>query len=210
MDYAALSAAVESSIGNTFAAADMARFAQFTEQKIYNAVQLPALRKNQTSSLSPGNAYMTLPGDYLYTYSLAAIEPLTGAYTYLLNKDVNYIREMFPDPAVQAIPRCYAQFDADTMLLGPVPDVVYAVELHYGYYPESIVTAGTTWLGDNFDSALLNGMLVEAARFIKEEADVVGLYDKLFIDAMSLLKQLGDGKLRQDTYRTPQVKDSVR
>jgi hypothetical protein len=138
------------------------------------------------------------------------MEPVTGAYVYLLNKDVNYVREMFPEPAVQAIPRCYAQFDENTLLLAPVPDQAYAIELHYGYYPESVVTAGTTWLSANFDSALLNGMLVEAARFIKEEQDVVALYDKLFMDAMSLLKQLGDGKLRQDTYRTPQVKDSVR
>jgi hypothetical protein len=157
-----------------------------------------------------GSPYVTLPQDFLYPYSFAVIEPTTGEYVYLLNKDVNYLREMFPKPQELNRPRAYAQFDADTFIVAPTPDFAYHVELHFGFYPESIVTAGTTWLGDNFESALLNGTLVEAARFIKEEQDVVAFYDKMFIDSMALLKQLGDGKLRQDTFRTPQVKDTVR
>jgi hypothetical protein len=210
MNYAELTASVISTIGNGFDDADMARFAQLTEQKIYNAVQIPALRRNMTSNITTGSPYVTLPQDFLYPYSLAVIEPTTGEYVYLTNKDVNYLREMFPVPAAQNRPRVYAQFDADTLIVAPSPDLAYKVELHFGYYPESIITAGTTWLGDNFDSALLNGMLVEAARFIKEEQDVVALYKELFIDSMALLKQLGDGKMRQDTFRTPQVKDTVR
>ncbi len=209
MNYTELAAAVVSTIGNTFDQADLDRFCHLTEQKIYNAVQIPALRKNMTGSMSAGNPYLTLPDDYLYTYSLAVIDPISGEYLFLTNVDVNYIREMFPSPTQTAKPRNYAQFDADSLLLGPTPDDGYAVELHFGFYPESIVTAGTSWVGDNFDSALLNGMLAEAARFIKEEQDVVALYDKLFVDSMVQLKQLGDGKLRQDTFRTPQVRIPV-
>jgi hypothetical protein len=210
MDYLALKSAIVSTIGNTFADEDLDRFTQLTEEKIYNAVQIPALRKNMTSNITPGSPYVTLPQDYLYPYSLAVIDPTTGAYEFLDFVDVNYVREMFPRPLELHRPRVYAQFDADTFFVAPTPDVAYKVELHFGFYPESIVTAGTTWLGDNFESALFNGALVEAARFIKEEQDVVAIYDKQFMDSMSLLKQLGDGKLRQDTYRTPQVKDTVR
>ena len=210
MNYVELTAAVEETIGNPFAPVDMARFAQFAEQKIYNAVQLPALRRNMTSNITTGSPYVTLPPDYLYPYSFAVIEPVTGAYEFLDFVDVNYVREMFPSPTQMNRPRVYAQFDADTLFVAPSPDLAYKVELHFGFYPESIVTAGTTWLSENFDSTLLNGMLVEAARFIKEEPDVMATYNTMFIDSMSLLKQLGDGKLRQDTFRTPQVKDTVR
>ena len=209
MNYAELTAAVVSTIGNAFDQADMDRFCRLAEQKIYNAVQIPALRRNMTGSMSAGNPYLTLPDDYLYTYSLAVIDPTSGEYSFLTNVDVNYIREMFPSPTQTNRPRNYAQFDADSLILGPTPDQAYAVELHFGFYPESIVTAGTSWLGENFDSALLNGMLCEASRFIKEEQDVVALYDKLFVDSMVQLKQLGDGKLRQDTFRTPQVRVPV-
>jgi hypothetical protein len=210
MNYVELCEGVVSTIGNEFEQADLDRFAQQAEQKIYNAVQIPALRKNMTSNITPGSPYVTLPQDYLYAYSLAVIEPTTGEYEFLDFVDVNYVREMFPSPLQLHRPRCYAQFDADTLLVAPSPDLAYQVELHFGYYPESIITAGTTWLSENFDSTLLNGMLVEAARFIKEEADVMATYKELFIDSMALLKQLGDGKMRQDTYRTPQVKDTVR
>jgi hypothetical protein len=210
MDYIELCEGVVSTIGNEFDQADLDRFAQQAEQKIYNAVQIPALRKNMTSNITPGSPYVTLPQDFLYPYSLAVIEPTTGEYVYLTNKDVNYLREMFPAPQEMNRPRVYAQFDADTLIVAPSPDLAYKVELHFGFYPESIVTAGTTWLSENFDSTLLNGMLVEAARFIKEEADVLATYNTMFIDSMSLLKQLGDGKMRQDTFRTPQVKDTVR
>ena len=210
MNYIELCEGVVSTIGNTFDQADLDRFAQQAEQKIYNAVQIPALRKNMTSNITTGSPYVQLPPDFLYPYSLAVIEPTTGEYVYLTNKDVNYLREMFPAPQDVNRPRVYAQFDADSLIVAPTPDLAYKVELHFGFYPESIVTAGTTWLSENFDSTLLNGMLVEAARFIKEEADVLATYNTMFIDSMSLLKQLGDGKMRQDTFRTPQVKDTVR
>lgn len=209
MNYTELCDAVVSTTANPFAAADLARFCALTEQKVYNAVQIPALRKNQLGTLSANVPYLTLPIDFLYPYSLAVISG-DGSYTYLLNKDVNYIREMYPFPAATGVPRAYAQFDADTLLLGPTPTAGLQVELHYGYYPTSIVTAGTSWLGDNFDSVLFNGMLCEAARFMKEEPDVIAGYEKAFMESMELLKQLGDGKLRQDAYRSGQVRQPVR
>jgi len=210
VNYAELTAAVESTIGNPFAPTDMINFTVQAEEKIYNAVQIPALRKNQMGVLTMANPYLSLPTDFLYNYSLAVVEPVTGEYFYALNKDVNYLRDMFPNPTEQGRPRAYAQFDADTFILAPTPDFPYEVELHYGFYPESISTAGTSWLGDNFEGALFNGVLMEAARFIKEEQDVIAIYQQMFTDSMVLLKQLGDGKLRQDTFRTPQVKDTVR
>jgi hypothetical protein len=186
----------------------MARFARLTEQKVYNAVQFPALRRNVIGALTTASSYLTLPDDFLYPYSLAVVTP-SGDYEYLLDKDVNYIRQAYPGPAYTGVPKYYAVFDENSLIVGPTPAANYVVELHYGYYPESIVTAGTSWLGDNFDSVLLNGMLVEAARFMKEEQDVVALYVKMFDESMMQLKQLGDGKLRMDTYRTPQVRVPV-
>ena len=119
------------------------------------------------------------------------------------------MREAYPTPASTGLPKHYAYFDVDSFLVGPTPDAAYAVELHYGYYPESIVTAGTTWLGEEFDSALLNGALIEAIRFMKGEQDVVAMYDKLYLQAIALLKNLGDGKLREDTYRSGQTRTVV-
>lgn len=208
MNYAELAAAVASTTVNEFAADDMARFARLTEQKVYNAVQFPALRRNVIGALTTASSYLTLPDDFLYPYSLAVVTP-SGDYEYLLDKDVNYIRQAYPGPAYTGVPKYYAVFDENSLIVGPTPAANYVVELHYGYYPESIVTAGTSWLGDNFDSVLLNGMLVEAARFMKEEQDVVALYVKMFDESMMQLKQLGDGKLRMDTYRTPQVRVPV-
>jgi hypothetical protein len=157
--------------------------------------------------VSTGNSYLTLPPNFLYIFSLAVIT--TEGYKYLLNKDVNFIREAYPFPAVTGTPRSYAIFDTNTLIVGPTPDSNYSVELHYGYYPESIVTAGTTWLGDEFDSALLNGALIEAIRFIKGEADMIALYEKMYLQAITLLKMLGDGKLREDAYRSGQVRVPV-
>lgn len=208
MNYSELAAAVASTTANVFEDSDMARFARLTEQKVYNAVQIPALRKNVLGNLTPSGPYLTLPTDFLYPYSLAVVDG-AGAYSYLLDKDVSFIRSAYPTPLFSGLPKYYAVFDQNTVIVGPTPDTNYAVELQYGYYPESIVTASTSWLGDNFDAVLLNGMLVEAARFMKEEADVVALYTKLFDEAMLQLKQLGDGKLRMDTYRVPQVRIPV-
>ena len=208
MDYATLTATVETICENTFTAADHVMFAQQAEQKIYNSVQFPALRKNATGNMTLANRYLSTPTDYLYTHSLAVITA-AGDYIYLLHKDSNFILEAYPNPATQGVPKHYSQFDEDSYIIGPTPDLNYAVEIHYGYYPESIVTAGTTWLGDNFDSALLNGSLVEAIRFMKGEEDLVAMYDKLYMQAIVLLKGLGDGKLRQDSYRAGQTADPV-
>jgi hypothetical protein len=209
VNYTELKDNIQQITENTFTDDQLAMFVQQAEQLIYNAVQIPALRRNQTGSLTVANTYLALPSDYLYTYSLAVIDG-SGDYHFLLNKDVNFIREAYPRASSTGLPKHYGQFDDDTLIVGPTPDDSYDVELHYGYYPESIVTAGTTWLGEEFDSALLNGSLVEAARFMKSEPDIVAMYDKMYANAMTVLKMLGDGKLRQDSYRSGQVKVPVR
>jgi hypothetical protein len=208
MNYTDLCANIQDVCENTFTADQLAMFVQQTETKVYNAVQIPALRKNVTGLMTAGNKYLSLPSDFLYVYSIA-IEDASGNYVYLLDKDVNFIREAYPSQATAATPRYYAVFDYNSLILGPMPDAYYTTELHYGYYPESIVTASTSWLGDNFDPVLLNGALVEAIRFMKGEPDMVALYEKMFQDSMGLLKVLGDGKLRQDTYRTKQPRVKV-
>jgi hypothetical protein len=209
MNYADLCTNIQNICENTFTAQELAMFTEQAEQKIYNTVQPPAIRRNVTGNMSVGNKYLNCPSDFLYTYSMAVIDAL-GNYTYLINKDVNFMREAYPKSSTATgEPKYYAYFDSNSFIVGPTPDQSYAVELHYGYYPESIVTAGTTWLGDEFDSALLNGALVEAIRFMKGEADLVQQYQQLYVQAIALLKQLGDGKLRQDAYRDGQVRIPV-
>lgn len=205
MNYTELKANIADICENTFTDDQLALFTEQAEQKIYNAVQIPALRRNVTSAFSVSNKYLDLPTDYLYTFSLAVVDS-DGNYNYLLDKDVNFIREAYPNPTDTGLPKHYANFDDNTLIVGPTPDLGYAVELHYGYYPESIVTAGTTWLGDEFDSALLNGALVEAARFMKAEPDIIQNYDKMFSESLTLLKLLGDGKLWRDAYRSGQTR----
>jgi hypothetical protein len=207
VNYTELKANVEDICEQTFTADQHAMFAQQAEQKIYNTVQLPALRKNQTGTLTSGNKYLTMPTNMLYVYSLAIISG--SDYIYLLDKDSNFIREAYPNPATTGVPKHYAIFDDTSFIIGPTPNADFSAEIHFGYYPESIVTAGTTWLGTNFDSALLNGALVEAIRFQKGEADMVSLYETLYTQAIALLKNLGDGKLRGDTYRSGQVRREV-
>ncbi len=207
MNYTELKANVEDICEQTFTADQHAMFAEQAEQKIYSTVQIPALRKNQTGTLTTGNKYLTMPSGMLYVFSLAIISG--NNYTYLLDKDSNFIREAYPNPATTGTPQHYAIFDETSFIIGPTPDANYAAEIHFGYYPQSIVTAGTTWLGTNFDSALLNGTLVEAIRFQKGEPDMVALYEKMYVQALALLKNLGDGKLREDTYRSGQVRREV-
>jgi hypothetical protein len=178
------------------------------EQRIYNTVQLPALRKNVTGSTTASNQYITLPTDFLAPYSLALVTG-AGAQEFLLNKDVNYIREAYPTSASVGQPKYYALFDANSAILGPTPDFVYGLELHYYYYPTSIVDAGTSWLGDNFDSALLYGTLVETSVFMKSEADMVALYETRYKEALMQLKRLGDGMDRRDAYRSGQTRVPV-
>ena len=219
MTYTELVTFVADICENTFPTVDMDMFIKQAEQKIYNTVQIANLRKNVTGLTTANNKYLSAPNDFLSVYSIA-IYPLTGAnaneYTYLLNKDVNFIREAYPKATDTGQPAHYAIFgpnsalpDELTFILGPTPDVQYGTELHYYYYPESIVTAGTTWLSENFDSALLNGTLIEAIRYMKGEADMINLYQSMYDRSMVQLKQLGDGKQRQDMYRDGQVRVQV-
>ena len=173
MNYTDLKTNIQDICETTFTDAELALFTQQAEQKIYNAVQIPALRNNQTANLTSGNKYLTLPTDFIWAYSLAIVS--SSEYIYLLNKDVNFIREAYPNPATTGIPKHYAYFTDTSLIVGPTPNAAFDVEFHYGYYPESIVTASTSWLGNDFDSALLNGALVEAIRFMKGEADMVAL-----------------------------------
>jgi hypothetical protein len=205
VNYSELTTNIEDICEQTFTAPQLAMFTQQAEQKIYTTVDLPAFRKNQTGTLTSGNKYLSMPTGMLYVYSLAVIDA-DGDYLYLINKDVNFMREAYPNPTDTGQPKYYAVFDQDTFILGPTPNSNYSSEIHFSYYPESIVTAGTTWLGEEFDSALLNGALVEAIRFQKGEADMVALYEKLYVQALTLLIQVGDGKLRGDAYRDGQIK----
>jgi len=218
VNYTELVTAVSDYTENTFPTADMNTFIEQAEQRIYNSVQFPSIRKNVTGVTSTNNKYLSCPNDFLAVYSMAVIDG-TGAYEYLLNKDVNFIRQAYPTPTDTAIPKYYALFGPTVVssvitnelsfILGPTPDAVYNVELHYYYYPESIVTASTTWLGDNFDSVLLYGTLVEAITYMKGEADIVTLYNAKYTEALALAKRLGDGMERQDAYRSGQFRQAV-
>jgi len=215
VNYAQLVVAVSDYTENTFQTTDMNTFINQAEQRIYNTVQFPSLRKNVTGATSPANKYLACPDDYLSSYSLAVIGA-DGSYTYLLNKDVNFIREAYPSPTDTALPKYYSLFgplssNANELvfLLGPTPDATYTMELHYFFYPPSIVTAGTSWLGDNFDTVLLYGALVEAYTFMKGEADMMALYDGKYKEALALAKRLGDGLERQDAYRSGQYRQAV-
>ena len=214
MNYAALSAAIQDYTQNYEQefVANIPVFVKQAEQRIYNTVQFPSLRKNVTGNLTPNNKYLSCPIDFLSVYSMAVVDT-TGAYEYLLNKDVNFIRQAYPTPTDTGTPKYYAlfgpTFSASTELsfiLGPTPNINYQVELHYFFYPESIVTANTTWLGDNFDTVLLYGSLVEAYTFMKGEADMMALYDGKYKEALMQAKRLGDGLERSDAYRSGQAR----
>ena len=191
------------------------RFLQQAEQRIFNTVQFPSLRKNVVGTINGSNKYLACPLDFLATYSIAVIDA-TGAYTYLLNKDANFIREAYPTPTSTGLPKYYALFGPAvsgstisnelTFLLGPTPNASYNTELHYFYLPESITTSNTSWLGDNFDSVLLYGALVEAYTFMKSEADIMGFIQGKYQEALGLAKRLGDGLERGDAYRDGQTK----
>ncbi len=198
-------------------------FIKQAEQRIFNTIQFPSLRRNVTGLTTTNNKYLSCPSDFLAVYSMAVVDA-AGAYEYLLNKDVNFIRQAYPVPTDTATPKYYALFGPTTtsggsptitnelsFILGPTPDAAYTVELHYFYYPTSIVDSGDghTWLGDNFDSVLLYGSLVEAYTFMKGEADLMALYDGKYKEALALAKRLGDGMERQDAYRSGQYRQAV-
>lgn len=230
MTYTELITSIQTYTENTFPATTLAdgtvvssttqlnRFITQAEQRIYNSVQFPSLRKNVTGSVTSGNKYLSTPTDFLSTYSLAVIDA-TGAYEYLLNKDVNFIRQAYPNPTTDTgTPKYYALFGPTvntstitnelSFIVGPTPDASYNVELHYFFYPESITTAGSTWLGDNFDTVLLYGSLVEAYTYMKGEQDIITLYDTKYKEALALAKRLGDGLERSDAYRSGQYREA--
>ena len=188
------------------------------EERIYNSVQIPALRKNVTGVTSGGNKYLSCPNDFLSVFSMAVIDG-SGNYEYLLNKDVNYIRAAYPNPSSTGLPQYYALFgptvassvitDELSFILGPTPDAVYNVELHYFYYPESITTAGTSWLGDNYSPVLLYGTMLEAYVFLKGETDMMATYKGKYDEALAQLNRLGTGLERGDAYRDGQAKIKV-
>jgi hypothetical protein len=237
MNYSELVAAIETYTENQFpdtyladgstvsSTSQINRFIEQAEQRIYNTVQFPSLRKNMKGVLTSGNKYLSAPDDFLAVYSMAVVSGVTGGnldtgtYEYLLNKDVNYIRQAYPQPSDTGLPKYYALFGPTvngstitnelTFILGPTPDAGYNVELHYYYYPESITTATTTWLGDNFDTVLLYGSLVEAYTYMKGEQDMMVVYDTKYKEALAMAKRLGDGMERQDAYRSGQYRQPV-
>jgi hypothetical protein len=208
MNYASLTTLIQQYCESTEQSfvANIPTFVQLAEERIYNAVQIPAIRRNQVGTLTIGNKYLTLPSDWLATFSLAVIDPVTNAQEFLLDKDVNFIRQSYPDPDDQAKPKYYAIFDDNTFILGPTPDLAYQVEMHYYYYPQSIVTAGTSWLGDNYENVLLYGSLREAYTYLKGEADMMQYYEAKYQEAIQQLARLGDGLNRRDSYRSGQVR----
>ena len=210
MNYATLSAKIQEYVQSTETSfvANIPTFVQLAEERIYNSVQIPAIRKNQIGTLTPNNKYLTVPADWLATFSLAVIAS-DGSQEFLIDKDVNFIRQSYPSPTDTGVPAYYAIFDQDTLILGPTPDSNYQVEMHYYYYPESIVTAGTTWIGDNFETVLLYGSLREAYTYLKGEADLIANYEQKYQEAMQMLYRMGDGLNRRDAYRSGQVRVPV-
>ena len=221
MNYAALVVAISDYTENTFQTVDVNLFITQAEQRIYNSMQFPSIRKNVTGTITANNKYLSAPEDFLSSYSLAIFSG-SGPYTFLLNKDVNFIREAYPTPTDTGTPKYYALFGPTvagstvsnelSFILGPTPDATYSAELHYYYYPESITTvaSGQTWLGDNFDSVLLYGSLVEAYTFMKGEQDMMALYNQKYMEAIVLAKRLADGLERQDAYRSGQFRQAVK
>ena len=221
MNYTQLVAEIQSYTENQFATDDINTFIKQAEQRVYNTIQFPSLRKNVTGTTYGNNKYLSAPLDFLSVFSIAAVDG-NNNYQYLLNKDVNFIRAAFPNPSDTGLPEYYALFGPTTtnaatpvittelsFILGPTPDAAYVIELHYYYYPESIVTAGTSWLGDNFDSVLFYGSLLEAYTYMKGEPDVYTAYQKRYDEALAMAKRLGDGLERGDAYRDGQYKQKV-
>jgi hypothetical protein len=223
MNYTELVSAITSYTENQFPTADMDTFITQAEQRIYNTIQFPSLRRNVTGTTTVSKPYLACPDDFLSVYSMAVFAPSSNEYSYLIDKDVNFIREAYPNPTSTGRPKYFALFGPSTnsspvttlneltFILGPTPDASYYVELHYFYYPESITTvaSGQTWLGDNFDSVLLYGALVEAYTFMKGETDMMQLYEGKYKEALALAKRLGDGLERQDAYRAGQYRQPV-
>jgi hypothetical protein len=214
MNYTELVTAISDYTENTFELVDMNRFIEQAEQRIYNMIQFPSLRRNVTGATTQNFQYVSCPLDFLAVYSIAITTD--DGQEFLLNKDVNFIRQAYPKATDTGVPRYYALFGPSsedeaelTFILGPTPDASYTIELHYYYYPSSITISQTSWLGDNFDTVLLYGSLVEAYTFMKGEQDMMALYDGKYKEALALAKRLGDGMERTDAYRTGQFRQAV-
>jgi hypothetical protein len=211
MNYSELVQAIQDYTQNeeTSFVSNIPTFVQQAEERINRSIMLPELRKNVTASTLIGNKYIARPSDFLSVFSFAVIDA-AGDTTYLLGKDVSFIREAYPSSGTQAIPKYYAQFDGDAsgtegnFILGPTPDANYDVELHYYYDPESIVTSGTSWYGENAESALLYGSLIEAYTYMKGEADLIALYTGRYKEAMGQLTGV-DIRSDRDEYRNGKV-----
>ncbi len=214
MTYTELVAQIQSYTENEYSTVDVNTFITQAENRIFNGVNIPDLRRNDTGTITAANKYLNVPADWLATYSLAVIDNATNEYTFLINKDVNFIRESFPDTDTPFFgkPEYYAVFDDTTFILGPTPDIGYGAELHYFFYPESITTAasGTSWLGDNYSSVLLYGSLLEAAAYLKSDADTITNYTNRYQEAMNGLMGLGEGKNTRDAYRSGQARIPVK
>ena len=212
MNYAQLSQLIQDYCESTETSfvSNIPTFVQLAEERIYNSVQIPAIRKNVTGTMTADFQYFSLPSDWLSTFSLAVIDPVTNEYEYLLNKDVNFIRASYPPPNTnKGKPQYYAIWDDASMILGPTPDQAYTAELHYYAYPASIVNAGNSWLGDNYENVLLYGSLREAYTYLKGEADMMQYYEQKYQEAVQQLTRLGDGLNRQDAYRSGQARVPV-
>lgn len=209
MNYTELTTNINEECEFTFPAGQIALFTQQAEKLIYNSVHVPSLRKGATGSLTEGSRFLSTPVDFVWADSLS-IDDGAGNFSYLVNKDYNFMREAYPNDSVKGTPKYYGYLDDDTLVVGPVPDAGYVTTLYYGYYPESIVTASNTWLGDNFGNVLLNAALVEAARFQKQEQDIIETYKSMLVDSLQTMKNVLDGKRKQDVYREGQFRQPVR
>ena len=210
MNYTSLLASVQEYTQNsesTFVA-EIPNMVKQVEDRIQHIIQLPVFRKTSSGTVTASNRFLATPTDFVAAYSLAVLNG-SSEYSFLLNKDVDFIRESFDKTTDTGLPRFYAVWDHDTFLLAPTPNSGYTTQLNYFYKPESIVTAENTWLGDEAESALLYGTLVEAYTFMKGEQDLMQLYEQRYKEALVKLKELGDGKLRQDMYRSGQVRVPV-
>jgi len=210
MNYTSLLSSVQTYTQNsesTFVA-EIPNMVKQVEDRIQHIVQLPVFRKTSSGTVTASNRFLATPSDFVAAYSLAVLNG-SSEYSFLLNKDVDFIRESFDKTTDTGLPRFYAVWDHDTFLLAPTPDSGYTTQLNYFYKPESIVTAENTWLGDEAEAAMLYGTLVEAYTFMKGEPDLMQLYEQRYKEALVKLKELGDGKLRQDMYRSGQVRVPV-
>jgi len=202
--YAQLKTAIQDYTENTETSfvTNLATFIRGAEDRIFKLVDLEIFRKNATSSLTQNDPYLSVPTDYLSSFSLSVTN--SSSKEFLLQKDVNYIQDYNPNPATTGTPKYYAFFDADNFIVAPTPDSNYAVELHYYYRPASLTAgsdSGTTWLSDNAPNALLYGSLVEAYIYMKGEQDMLQMYEKQFTEAMTRIKDLAEARENSDAYR---------